>query len=508
MQTASRRRGPRLTLRSLAYRRTVARSTTGAGLVGDTAALASLAARAALPTLDDARPVDEHVITSTVLSPLLFDSGPLAEAFRGDLARSLGRPLDWMTCAYECAGWGYVLRDQCAQAAESGRCRRLLLQVLDVDIHRLSFWLHNARWGPSGFGIATAVIDIGPGDEPAGGALPVQVGAATPGHAMTQLARALRQFCRTRPGVLVALPFFPASQRQALVRAIDAHIAPDGHDQYGHCFGSDPWISMLLGLADPARPSPERIVISSLALNGYRAIAELNVAPDVRCELERAPLCSPASEGESRRAHRTSRPVDSPRDPDASRRDATPPPPASGTRLLVQHYRLARRNGMAVFSTARAYVIPLGDADDHARIHDSQPAQRTPVWLDHFQYVHLLSNIAALLWQALGEEARLYIHIRSPFHGALPAELLDSRVLLGSGLTARMHEHAGAPTRPAVSIVDRIRRDLDGPGDNTLCCHPVHRRWGAAVRSALTRAGSTQGVWLEPVGQHPGLAVA
>ena len=39
-----------------------------------------------------------------------------------------------MTCSYECAGWGYVLRRSLATAAETGP-RTLLLQIVDIDVH-------------------------------------------------------------------------------------------------------------------------------------------------------------------------------------------------------------------------------------------------------------------------------------------------------------------------------------------------------------------------------------
>lgn len=288
----------RLALHALAYRRPRPGPHRGTDLDGGARHLADIAVDEATRSTDAMASVDEHVITSTVISPLLMDGGALSRAFVARVSAGLGRALDWMTCSYECAGWGFVLRDQCRWADEQGRSRRLLLQVLDIDIHRFGVWLHNPKWGASGFGIATLLLEIAPAATRAAAchrlagppvhdsSLPVEVGAAAPAFALPQLARTLRDFCRTRPGIPVALPFFPDAQRQALVRALDVEVAPDGHPRFGHCFGSDPWISLLLRLAGPVGPATERFVASSLALNGYHATADVRLAPGARCRLE------------------------------------------------------------------------------------------------------------------------------------------------------------------------------------------------------------------------------
>lgn len=166
---------------------------------------------------------------------------------------------------------------------------------------------------------------------------------------------------------------------------------------------------------------------------------------------------------------------------------------------LSRRYRLVRRPGANALVPARAYVVPLYDADDHATVRQFQPAHPTPVWLDHFQYFDFLSGMVDELWCAFGADAGLFVQIRAPFYGSLPANLLDPRVLLGTCLTQKMTAWARHGDRPAVSIVDAFRRDLDCPGDNSLVCHLPDTRWGDALDAALARCGRAQAVALCPV---------
>lgn len=228
--------------------------------------------------------VDDYVVTSTVLSPFLTDDTVEAALFHQAIRQGFGRAPDWITNGYECTGWGYILRHALQKARLSGP-RRLLLQIVDVDIHNFAFWRLTSRWGRSGFGIATLLLDIFPdGNDEA-----LLLGAAPQAHALTMMGRALRQFTESRAGMPVALPFFPESTRSALFKSFDAATAhPDHYSRFGHAFGSDPWLSMLAEIEAGADYAGGRCVLTSLALNGYFAIAELAFAPDLRHALEAA----------------------------------------------------------------------------------------------------------------------------------------------------------------------------------------------------------------------------
>jgi hypothetical protein len=275
-------REARLVLRALAYRRIAPVEAGGIeDLPGTAARLGFDVAHEALRTIPPGCAIDDHVISSTILSALLMDGSATSRAFTGAIAAQLHREVDWMTHGYECAGWGYVLRYLLGKAAVSGR-RRLLLQLVDVDIHQFTYWLANAQWGHSGFGICTLVVEVEPGD-----AWPLRVGAATQAKAMVQMGLALRAFSSERPGVPVAVPFFREASRRVLVKTLGgATIHPDGYPEFGHSFGSDPWISLLLDRLDSREPGCSRTIVNSLALNGYFAMADIAFSPDATFRIE------------------------------------------------------------------------------------------------------------------------------------------------------------------------------------------------------------------------------
>lgn len=264
----------RLELRALTYRRLPPGSCRAAGLDEAARALGALIGREAAAVASD-HAIDDYVVSSTILSALLMDGSPCSRALRDELARHAGRAVDWLTHAYECAGWGYVMRHVLHKAQVSGP-RTLLLQIVDVDIHDFTYWYANPQWGESGFGISTLVLRVEPGE-----AWPLALGAAAPASAMVQMGRALREFSLARRGVPVAVPFFREASRKLLLKRLDgAPVHADGYARFGHSFGSDPWISVLLGA-----PAPGKTIVNSLALYGYFSIAEVEIARGAHLQL-------------------------------------------------------------------------------------------------------------------------------------------------------------------------------------------------------------------------------
>jgi hypothetical protein len=138
------------------------------------------------------------------------------------------------------------------------------------------------------------------------------------------------------------------------------------------------------------------------------------------------------------------------------------------TGFPARRYQLQREPGVPVLTRAAAYAIPATTPDDYARFAVAQPDATAPVLLDHVQYTRFLSELVDAIWRELGQATRIFMRFRAPYNGSLPANLLDPRVLIGSGLHAQMAFWTAYETQPAISLVDRIRRDLDYPGDNTL----------------------------------------
>ena len=155
------------------------------------------------------------------------------------------------------------------------------------------------------------------------------------------------------------------------------------------------------------------------------------------------------------------------------------------TAFACRRYQLARARSVPVVLPASAYGVPLATPADYARITLVQPDERAPVLLDHAQYFRFLSDLAATAWHVLGEDTRLFIELRAPYIYALPARLLDERVLLGTRLGGEMAFWATHRAGPLAWIQDRIRRDLDYPGDNTLSVASPSAQWLDALDVAV-----------------------
>ena len=273
---------PAFTVHTLAYLRTETPFVSPQVSLEDAAlALGQRVGDEAYRYASDAGPIDDYVVSSTVLSQFLADGSPHADYFQKAIATRYGRRPDWITNAYECTGWGFILRYIQGKAQFNGR-RRLLLQIVDADIHNFTYWLGNNRWGKSGFGICTLVIDV-----IAEAQNMLFIGTASQANALLQLGRGLRSFTESRPGLGIAVPFFPEMSRRALFKCVDtACVHADHYQRFGHSFGSDPWLSLLGELgAGSAHPGSDCIV-SSLAMNGYFSIAQVTLAPDLHSALE------------------------------------------------------------------------------------------------------------------------------------------------------------------------------------------------------------------------------
>lgn len=273
---------PAFTVHSLAYQRTPTPFVSATATLAEAAlALGLQIGRQARQHVQDVPTVDDYVVSSTVLSQFLADGSAQAHAFLSAIAATAGRRPDWLTNAYECTGWGFILR-YVQEKARLGGPRRLLLQIVDSDIHNFTYWLGTRRWGRSGFGLCTLLIEVAPShaDQPV-------LGAGAPSQGLLRLGRGLHTVLEQRPGIAVAVPFFPPTSRRALLTCFDhRHVHADHYPRFGHAFGSDPWLSLLAELQARRTHPGSDCVVASLALNGYFAIAPITLARSLRFSLE------------------------------------------------------------------------------------------------------------------------------------------------------------------------------------------------------------------------------
>ena len=239
-----------------------------------------------------------HVICSTILSALLVDSDVLAaELAIGVRSKTKGWPQPMIVSAYECASWGYALRYLASRRCDGD----VVISIVDVDIHNFTHWERHSAWGASGFGVTSMWLDLAPTVADC-----IRAGAARSANGLMELGRAIVEFNGTVPaGVAVHAPFFPTATRSMLERVTTGVIlAPDRHPQYGHCFGSDPWISLITDLMERGdAAADDTVVLCSLALNGYFAIAGLKVADDVAVDSRSWPRRAITSSREQDTSH-------------------------------------------------------------------------------------------------------------------------------------------------------------------------------------------------------------
>lgn len=232
-------------------------------------------ANRAIGDLDPAQ-IGFSMVASTIMD-MPFTSGWLRwETIRDEAAKHCPHVLQSFTASYECAGWGYGL-DYAGRRAP--QATHALLLVVDLNILDISFWRGDSKnWGKSGFGIAAVLIKLPPVEQ-----RHVVVRVAQSSHGMGEFCSDLRRWLKQVPEGLVNVPFLPAQMAEIYTHFLPMkRVMPDLHAQWGHCFGSDTWISYITHL-DSGRIRPGEVhTATSASLRGYWAMTQLRLSPDIR----------------------------------------------------------------------------------------------------------------------------------------------------------------------------------------------------------------------------------
>ncbi|CQJ56184.1 Uncharacterised protein [Yersinia intermedia] len=214
---------------------------------------------------------DRHFMCSTIMDLTFARQLVDWPTLVGQMHQYTDAVPDMLINAYECASWGYCLRQALSHPRTSPY---VMCTIVDLNLMGLSFWRANPNWGDSGFGIATLLFRAD-----ADAHQRVTVNVAKTSNFIAEFSIAVRSWLADKPQYKLALPFFPQSASQLFQRLLpDADILPDLHPRLGHCFGADPWIS-LIEQAPHALPG-QRFLATSVALNGYWAMADITLAAD------------------------------------------------------------------------------------------------------------------------------------------------------------------------------------------------------------------------------------
>lgn len=235
----------------------------------------------------DASEITRHFLCSTMVE-LPMTMGQISwEEISKNMRDSGAHYPDTFVNAYECSSWGYSLRHYLKHQARTGRgdtsSRFLMVSIIDANVYNLEFWRYNEYWEHSGFGITTFLLEVT-------GELTDElvIQSAATHNPMAEFATVVRRIAAKKEQTALALPFFPENIQNMFEKLLGGKPRlPDLHAQWGHCFGSDPWLSLLLnGLENPiTEPTP--FLACSQALNGYFAIAEVIMTPETQLLLKK-----------------------------------------------------------------------------------------------------------------------------------------------------------------------------------------------------------------------------
>lgn len=241
-------------------------------------------------TVQDIDPgrIKRNFVVSTMLD-LPFTSGWLAWADIAAATRDQPAHLprfDNLIAGYECASWGYCLR-YALKELEPGDM--IAISILDINVMNISYWHSNPNWGNSGFGLATFVLTAAQDNH-------VECHIAKSINAFGEFCLDLRRLSKERPQMRIVPPYFPSD-----IAAMYTKIVPQEHrtenlvQDWGHCFGSDPWVGLIEEVARGNAWQDTPYVATSVALNGYWTFADVKLNPTGRFAIL-PPLGVPQSE--------------------------------------------------------------------------------------------------------------------------------------------------------------------------------------------------------------------
>ncbi|WP_444904496.1 hypothetical protein ACJJIU_06170 [Microbulbifer sp. CnH-101-E] len=213
--------------------------------------------------------INRHFLCSTMIE-LPFTTGAVNTDDLNSLKNRPSIPVTSFVNTYECASWGYSLRYYLRQ---NPAVRYVLVSILDANLLDLSFWQSNENWGKSGFGLCTLLLEVD-----SFRVEDITAGCAVTYNTTPEFATIIRKMASAGKDLTLSLPFFPENIRQIFTRLLSSfQQLPDLHERWGHCFGSDPWLNIISHGVEGRFQEEEKLLVCSIALNGYYCTAEVRV---------------------------------------------------------------------------------------------------------------------------------------------------------------------------------------------------------------------------------------
>jgi hypothetical protein len=230
--------------------------------------------RSLAPIIGD-QPTD-YVLCTTMLTSAIGGIRPNAELFFDVIERECGIRPSAIVNTYMCVGWGYALRF----FSKHSDARRVLMTIVDVDIHHLRWHTNPPLVGKSGFGVGTMLMTL-----PEDRADTAETGGPFPDSAFKDMVLALRSRYAKRGKSYTFGPFLTGEMGGMLLRVLGADIlAPNRNDRLGHCFGCDPWIGVIEYLQKNPLSAPQQVLLGAIAFNGYYVVCPMQLLPETHVD--------------------------------------------------------------------------------------------------------------------------------------------------------------------------------------------------------------------------------
>ena len=211
------------------------------------------------------------VLASTVVSGAFSGSQDIGRRLFDTIESGCGMcPIGHMH-TYMCTGWGYALR----WFSRHTDARLVMICIVDVDVHNMSYHRQHQHIGKLGFAITTLLVRLADDRQ-----VTAETGGPYAESAFKEFIRAVRIHNARHTPAVTFIPFFGPGLSEIAAKVLDGGaLGLNRHELYGHCFGSDPWIGLIEWVeANPLR-APVNVTAGAVALSGYYTVCDLGVSP-------------------------------------------------------------------------------------------------------------------------------------------------------------------------------------------------------------------------------------
>lgn len=211
------------------------------------------------------------VLVSTVISGAFSGSAATAQQLFDVIESRCGMRPVALLHTYMCAGWGYALR----WFSRHTDARRVMICIVDVDVHDLDYHRHHRQIGKLGFGITSILLYLA-NDR----TITAVTGGPYAESAFKEFMRALKIHNMRHKPSLTFIPFFGPGLGEIAEKILGReNLGANRHEVYGHCFGSDPWIGIIEWVeANPLRYAVN-VTAGAVALSGYFTLCDVAIVP-------------------------------------------------------------------------------------------------------------------------------------------------------------------------------------------------------------------------------------